>query len=41
MKHNSVEVLFDEGQVVGETAVRQWRADKAAVLKEIRKVDRG
>jgi hypothetical protein len=41
MKHNSVEVLFDEGQVVDETAVRQWRADKADVLEEIAKVDRG
>ena len=41
MKHNSVEVLFDEGQVVDEAAVRQWRADKANVLEEIGKVDRG
>ena len=40
MKRDSVEVLFDEGQAVDEAAVRQWRADKAAVLEESGKVDR-
>ncbi len=40
MTHNSVEVLFDESQVVSEPAVRQWRADKAAVLRQIVSVDR-
>ena len=41
MKHSSVQVVFDEGQVVDEAAVKRWRADKSVVLKEIGKVDHG
>jgi hypothetical protein len=41
MKHSSVQVVFDQRQVLDETAVRQWRGDNATVLKEIAKVDHG
>ncbi len=39
-RRKSVEVLFPVSQMLDGKAIRRWRADKAAVLDEIGKVER-